>query len=317
MKATDRLASQFGNTMMESLGHRDPQAITPSTPKVVAMADQSTGRRMLREAAHIEIERITPDPNQPRKTFTEENLTSLAESLKSRGQLQPIRVRWSQDLGKFVIISGERRYRAATLAQLKTLACVVVEGELTETELRIDQLVENLLREDLKPVESARSYKELMGLNGWTVQQLADSLKIGKGTVSKALALLDLPDDIQHQVESGAIPASAAYELAKLPTADAQRELAARIVAEGLKRDEVTAAVGEANGKKPRKVQEPTGEEKPKATVTKREFEVGNAKVVIIWHKKTVRQRDIIAALEAALAEARGPAEEAAAEPAA
>lgn len=316
MKATDRLASQFGSTMMESLGHRDPSAIAQTPPKVIAMADQSTGRRMLREAAHIEIERIVPDPNQPRKTFTEEAISSLAASLKTRGQLQPIRVRWHQELAKFVIISGERRYRAAGRAELKSLACIVVDGELTESELRIDQLVENLLREDLKPIEAANSYKELMGLNGWTVQQLADSLKVGKGTVSKALALLALPEDIQGQVESGAIPPASAYELAKLSTPEAQRELAARIVAEGLRRDEVADVVSEANGKKPKRTSEPT-EPKEKPAVTKREFEVGNARVVITWHKKTVRPKDIIAALEAALAEARGPDDEASADDAA
>lgn len=306
MKTIERLASQFGSTMAESLGHRSPQNIPAQPAKVIAMSDPSTGKKMMREAAHIDIERITPDPNQPRKTFPEDDIDRLAESLKTRGQLQPIRVKYNTELAKFVIISGERRFRAATKAQLKTLACVVVDGELSETEIRIDQLVENLLREDLKPIESAKSYKELMDLNSWTVQQVADSLKVGKGTVSKAIALLDLPEDIQQQVESGAIPAASAYQLATLPTVEAQRDLASLIISDGLKRDQVAEAVAELKGKKSRKP-EPTedAEEKPKPNVTKRQFEVGNAKLVITWQRKSVRTKDVILALEAALEEVK------------
>lgn len=304
MSTADRLTHQFANSMLESMGLRNAEALPDLPQKVIAMADPNLGRRPNRDASHIELERLIPDPAQPRKTFTEENLQGLAASLVQHGQLQPALVRWSDEQKIFVIISGERRWRAAQLAGLQTLSCVVVEREFTETDLRQWQLVENLQREDLKPVETAKSYQELMTLNQWSAQQLAEALKIGKGTVSKALALLELPEDLQQQVDAGTLSASTAYEVAKLQDAQSQRELASRIVTEGLKRDDVVATVSESTGKKPRKADE-SAEGKAKPSVTKREYQAGTAKIVISWNKKTVRTKDVIAALESVLAEIR------------
>jgi ParB family chromosome partitioning protein len=284
--------------MNESLGVR---LATPEVPavagRVIPTVSPEDGRTRDRQAGHMELDRIMPDPDQPRKTFTEESLQHLARSLKTAGQLQPIRVRWNAEHTKWIIISGERRYRAAVLAGLKTVACLFVDRPLTESEIRQESLVENLLREDLRPIEAAQGYRELMTLNNWTIQEVAEALNVTKGTVSKALSLLKLPPDIQAEVDEGKISPSAAYEVSRLDGEEAQRELAARIVTEGLKRDEAGEAVGKASRPKSKGAQ-------PKATTTK-VLNVTGARLSITWQKKMVRPKDIIDALEEALAQVR------------
>ena len=115
--------------MNESLGVR---LVTPANQgeatRGIPSVSPEDGRTRDRLAGHMEIDRIIPDPDQPRKFFSEESLEQLAASLKKTGQLQPIRVRWSEEHAKWVIISGERRYRAALLAGLKTVSCSFSTG---------------------------------------------------------------------------------------------------------------------------------------------------------------------------------------------
>ena len=291
--------------MNESLGVR---LVTNSeqdgAAKSIAAVSPDDGRSRDRLAGHMELERIIADPDQPRKSFPEESISQLAESLKKAGQLQPIRVRWSEEHSKWVIIAGERRYRAAMKAGLKTIACLFVDRPLTESEIRQESLIENLLREDLRPIEAAEGYKQLMDMNGWTVQQVGDALNISKGTVSKALSLLKLPPDIQAQVDEGMISPSSAYEVSRLDGEKAQRELATRIVSDGLKRDETGEAVGKTTRPKTK-----TPEAKPSTT---KFIHVQGAKLALTFPKKNVRTEDLVRALEDALAQVRG-ADEAAA----
>jgi ParB family chromosome partitioning protein len=302
MTRAEKLAERLAGNMNESLGVRlvtsEGQGISPRGIPSVGPED---GRTRDRLAGHMEIERIIPDPDQPRKHFSEESLEQLAASLKKTGQLQPIRVRWSDQHAKWVIISGERRYRAALLAGLKTVSCLFSDKPLTESEIRQESLIENLLREDLRPIEAANGYQQLIELNGWTMQQVADALNISKGAVSKALSLLKLPEDIQEQVEQGTISPSSGYEVSRLKDEAAQRELASRIVSEGLKRDEAGVAVGKtvrARQKAPAK---------PPTTV--KVLNVSGARLSITLQKKTVRTSDIIRVLEEALAQIRGEVE--------
>lgn len=246
--AAEKLTKKFGANLSESLGVRTPAASAApaaSSGRTVAAASPDDGRTRAREAGFMEIERIVPDPNQPRKEFDAEGLDNLAESLKRHGQLLPVRVRWSEELAKWVLISGERRYQAAKRAGLKTLSCVFVDRPLSDAEVLQEQIIENLLREDLKPIEQARAYKSLMDTQGWNGAQVAEALNVSKATVTRVLALLKLPSDIQDQVEQGGIPASAGYELTKLPTEAARREVAERIVREGLRRQDAVDVVRE------------------------------------------------------------------------
>src|SRR5262249_39892060 len=204
------------------------------------------GRTRARALGYMDITRIIPDPEQPRKEFEADALRRLSRSMARFGQLLPIRVRWDERLGKWVIISGERRYRAALAAGLTTVSCHFVDGELSPARVLEEQLVENCLREDLKPVEQARDYRALMDLNAWSGGRVAEEHDLERSTVVKALALLKLPDEVQEQVESGIIPATTAYELAKPEGSKAKHEVADRIAREKLSRDEAVALVREA-----------------------------------------------------------------------
>jgi ParB family chromosome partitioning protein len=204
-----------------------------------ALERQGDGRRRLDAACLISIDRIMPDPGQPRKEFDEEALDRLAESLRTRGQLQPIRVRWDDGVDKYIVVVGDRRYRAAMRAGIESIACVVVAGNPSPEDLLEDQLVENALREDLKPVEQARAYEVLLSARGLSQRQLAERLQIGHASIARALALLDLPEPIQEAVDQGHIAPNTAYELTKVDDPGTQAELA-REAAEGrLRRDEI------------------------------------------------------------------------------
>jgi ParB family chromosome partitioning protein len=187
--------------MREDCGERPAGFAPPLTSKL-------DGRIRLSNAAAIAVDRITADA-QTREIFEESSLQRLAASLKEYGQLQPIRVRWDEQRGLYVIIAGERRWRAARLAGLPTIDCVVAEG-LDAATILCEQVIENALREDLQPIERARAFKCVMDQNGWTHTQLAEQLHIHQGTVSRSIALLDLDSDTQHAVDAGELTASAA-----------------------------------------------------------------------------------------------------------
>jgi ParB family chromosome partitioning protein len=214
---------------------------TPALAPRTSFDRQAEGRRRLESACVIRVDRIAPDPNQPRVEFDSDSLARLADSLKNRGQLQPIRVRWDDAKSIYVVVVGERRWRAAQLAGLETLACVVIAGGATPEDLLEDQLIENCLREDLRPIEQARAFKSLIESRGLSQRQLAERLQVGQGTISKALALLGLPEEIQRSVDSGDIGPDAAYQLSKVPDPVEQASLARDAVKGGLKRDEIKA----------------------------------------------------------------------------
>ena len=145
-----------------------------------------------------------------------------------------MRVRWDEGRGLYVIIAGERRWRAAVRAGLPMLSAVVHEGPIEPAERLALQLVENALREDLRPVEQGKAFRRLMEANGWSGNQLAKELAITQSSVSRTLALLDLPEAVQARVDAGDLAARAAYELSKLPDAAIQAEVADQVLAEGL-----------------------------------------------------------------------------------
>jgi ParB family chromosome partitioning protein len=208
------------------------------------------GVRGDRSAALIGLDRIIPDPDQPRTEFDPVHLERLARSLKERGQLQSIRVRWVEDLGMYAILAGERRWRAARMAGLRELQCVVHDAPLGDADKLALQLVENALRDDLKPVEQARAYRRLMDARGWTMTELAAELALHQTTVSRALALLDLPASVQEQVEQGGLAPSAAAEIAKLDSPEDQVSVAAAVEGQGLARDDVAAIVRAVKARK-------------------------------------------------------------------
>ncbi len=193
---------------------------------------------------------MVADPDQPRVEFDQQEIAKLAGSIKSHGQLHPIRVRWDEATAKWILISGERRWRATKAAGLPTVDCFFVDGDISEAEIREQALVENLLRRDLKPIEEARAYQALMTLNDWNGKQVAESLHLSTSRVSRALALLDLPDELQSQVESGTLSKSSAYELSKLDNDRSISELAAKAVSGELPHAKAVRQVKIRRGKK-------------------------------------------------------------------
>jgi ParB family chromosome partitioning protein len=238
-----------------------------------------------KDVCSIPIEKIDRDPSQPREEFDEESLSRLSESLKARGQLQPVRVRWDDSRGVYTLIVGERRWRAARMAGLATLSCVVMEGSIEPGELLAIQLVENAVREDLRPIEQARAYQRLIEAKNWSARQLARELAIDHTGVARALALLELPSPVQERVEQGGLSPSTAYEIAKIDDPTTQTELAARVVAEGMTRSETAAAVKRAS--KPAGSKGRGGTAKGKAhKVTSRVFRSATGpRLTIEWRK--------------------------------
>jgi ParB family chromosome partitioning protein len=200
-----------------------------------------------RDVSLIAIDRIERDPAQPRAEFDPESLERLAQSLRQRGQLQPIQVRYDAALERYVIVCGERRWRAARMAQMESLACVIVEKEMSSQERLAVQLVENALREDLRPIEQARAYRDLIEAQGWSVRQLAAELSIHHAQVVRALALLELPEPTQGLVEQGKLSPATAYEANKVDDPKARQEIIDQAVSEGLSRAEVIEKVREVN----------------------------------------------------------------------
>lgn len=150
-----------------------------------------TSPHPLSGTAEIPLGLVAPDPAQPRKAFPEADLAELAASLRQHGQLQAALVRWDAAAGRYVLLAGERRWRAAPLAGLAALRCEVLERELTPGDRLCQQLAENIHRRALTPVEAARGYRDLMALEKVGVREAARRLGLAPSTVSRALALLD------------------------------------------------------------------------------------------------------------------------------
>lgn len=158
---------------------------------------------------------------QPREAFDADRLAELVASLKTVGQLAPVRVR-PRPAGGFDLIFGERRYRAAQQLGWATLRAEVATGDPSPADVLHEQLAENLFRDAFQPVERARGFRDLMQLKGWTAKQLAAALALSEATVSQALRLLDLHPDLQAAIDAGRVTAAAGYELAKRPVAEQQ-----------------------------------------------------------------------------------------------
>jgi ParB family chromosome partitioning protein len=260
MKSAEELKARLGANMKESMGRSSGAGGSPAAVPASAFHGETAsafhgetakyqGAARLKDALAIEVDRLGPDPDQPRKEFDPAALAELAESLKARGQLQPIRVRWDVDVGRWIVVVGERRYRAALMAGLPTLMCIEAKGPMTADDILEDQLVENALREDLKPIEQARALRALIDRRGWSYRQLAEALHIAPASIARSLALLDLPGTVQEEVERGALAPSVAYEVSRLDGPAAQHRAAALVVEQGMTRTEATEMVRRTAGK--------------------------------------------------------------------
>lgn len=304
MGKLDELRRTASGNVDESMG--GGQAGAGGYAPRISLAPRTTPNRLIgitrsANAAEIPVEKIGPDPDQPREEFDEESLLGLANTLKAHGLLQPIAVRWDEEAGLYRIIAGERRWRAAGLAGLKSLACNIWDRQLTKGELLAIQMIENCTRDDLKPMEQAKGFRSLMDLNGWSGNQLAKALGIGQPNVVRALALLELPAVVQEQVEHGAISPATAYEVSKVEDPSDQAELAARVVEEGLTRSQTVEAVRKTSGTAKSKARA-GGSKKAPRKVTERIIRTSSGSRVTVENRKGLDAQSLAQALAEALA---------------
>ena len=212
----------------------------------------------------IPIAKIQPNPDQPRKTFPEESIEELSQSIRKHGLLQPI-IAEPSGADTYIIVAGERRYRAAQRAGLEELP-VILRSVSAEKRLQLS-LIENIQREDLNPMEEAKAYQGLMELTGYTQEQVAEAVGKNRSTVANALRLLRLPESMQEAVRSGGISAGHARSLLALIDEAERQALFARIVKESLSVRQAEQAVQDSllrrAGKKTKKSKKPNASEAP------------------------------------------------------
>lgn len=176
----------------------------------------------------VAIERISPNPDQPRKQFVKDDLDDLAASIKEKGVLQPLIVR-ARDGNTFEIVAGERRWRAAQMAQLHELPIIV--REFSDIEVLEVAIIENIQRADLNAAEEAAGYKQLMDKFGHTQEKMAEALGKSRSHIANLLRLLNLPVSVQDLLRDGQL--SAGHARALIPAQDPLK-LAQQIIKGGL-----------------------------------------------------------------------------------
>lgn len=219
------------------------QAPTTSknTEKEVQTADGNT-------IIYIDINDIKPNENQPRKLFDKEKIEELAESIRAHGIIQPLVVRPS---GKYYeIVAGERRWRAARIAELSTVPCII--REFTDEENMLVAIIENMQREDLNPIEEAEGLNEMIRVYGLTQEEVSKSVSKSRPYITNALRLLKLPTSVQDLVIEGKMTTGHARALVNVTDAKLRDTICKKVVEDGISVREVEKLVA-ASGKPKKK----------------------------------------------------------------
>jgi ParB family chromosome partitioning protein len=217
----------------------------PAAPPQAAAPAASAGEGNTTAAArNLPIELVHRNPAQPRKHFDEAELTELSDSIRAHGVLQPILVRPAPN-GRFEIVAGERRWRAAQRAGLHVIPAVI--RELDEVEVLEIGIIENVQRSDLNPIEEAQGYQALIDRFGRTQQDLADVVGKSRPHIANMLRLLTLPDDMLEMVRDGRLSAGHARAILTAPDPKA---LALRVIKEGLSVREIEKLAAQAKDEK-------------------------------------------------------------------
>ena len=201
----------------------------------------------VRETDEVEIDRIAPNPDQPRTQFKKEEIEELAASIEKDGLLQPILVRQIAD-GTYQIIAGERRWQASKAAGLKKVPVRIKEVD-DDQALEL-ALIENIQRSDLNPIEEAYGYRRLMERRSMTQAEVAQAVSKGRSTVANALRLLDLPEEAQQLLFEEKITAGHARAILSVPTAEGRLSLTQKIIDNGLNVREAENLARLMSGKK-------------------------------------------------------------------
>lgn len=191
--------------------------------------ESATQDRPRRPDMLVPVEKIIPNPNQPRRDFVPEALQELAASIRQKGVIQPLVVRAIADTDTFEIVAGERRWRAAQLAQVHEVPVVI--RDFSDAEVIEVAIIENIQRADLNAIEEALAFRQLMDRFGHTQEKLAEALSKSRSHIANLLRLLNLPDDVQAHVREGKI--SAGHARALITSANAS-ELARQVISRNL-----------------------------------------------------------------------------------
>jgi ParB family chromosome partitioning protein len=260
-----------------------PFSDAPETPSALQ------GRRRLAGAFLIDIDRIEPDPDQPRVTHDPVAHAELTLSVKRLGILQPITVRYLEALDRYRIIAGERRYRAAKAAGFKDLPCWVQDPD--EEEVLLRQIVENWQRADLQPFDLADSLVRLKDSNDYSQKDLAVETGKSEGEISKLLSILTLAPDVQklaREDTTGAITKQHLYSLVKL-SPQTQHATIHAVLSHRLTVDATERMIADEKRK--------AKKARHGAPVTRLRFRTASATVLIVFRKKHVDHNDIVAVL--------------------
>ena len=184
------------------------------------------------EVTRLPLREIEPDPDQPRKNFDEEALAALSASIAENGLLQPIAVRPKKAGPGYIIIAGERRWRAARMAGLEEVPVLV--KEVTDEQAAALALIENLQREDLDPIEVAEGCRQLIDRYGLTQEEAANRLGKSRSAIANSMRLLTLPEPVREQVRTGAISAGHAKAILGLASEELMTAAADQVAARGL-----------------------------------------------------------------------------------
>ena len=196
----------------------------------------------------IPVGELDPNPDQPRKTFDDESIAQLSESIRDQGVLQPLLVVPTPG-GRYRIIAGERRFRAGRMAGLETLPCIVKDIDVVQ-QVEI-ALIENLQREDLNPLEAAKGINALIKQYGYTQDKVSARLGKSRPAVANLLRLLSLPEEVTEMVRDGRLSAGHARVLAGLKSREEQIRLARLAVEEGMSVRQLEQLASSTKEKKP------------------------------------------------------------------
>ena len=202
--------------------------VTPVSKKVVELGQSVDAGRQ--GELEVDIDKIQPNPNQPRTNFKKDDLEELAQSIKKNGLLQPILVRKTGDT--YQIIAGERRWQACKNLGMKRVPVRVKEA--SDDESIILALVENIQRSDLNPIEEAYGYRRMMERGKMTQSEVAQAVSKGRSTIANALRLLELPEDAQQLLFEEKITAGHARAILSIPTKEGRRKLTDKLIEETL-----------------------------------------------------------------------------------
>lgn len=229
----------------------------------VMSVNETAAKISKKDVTKIPMHLIDRNLNQPRQTFNDEKLSELSESIKIHGVLQPVLVT-NQD-GRYLLVAGERRWRASKLAGLKEIPAII--KELSEEEMSEIALIENLQRDDLNPIEEAQGIKNLMSQFKMTQEEVSKKLSKSRPAIANMLRLLNLPEYITKHIVDGTLSAGHGRCLAGISNTALQKRLSEKTVAENLNVRQLEKLVKEFNGK-----MEEKPEKKTKQTVEYPEF---------------------------------------------